>query len=326
METQTGYCILPVEGVLTEFQLPPRIHLHKSAGVQKYTKQQKSPGSPPANVPRKGVAWTDEEHAQFLKGLKHYGRGKWREISRDFCPTRNATQVASHAQKYHIRLEKGTSGKRRSRFTDIEEELSGEGEAAGPESSIARAQGLLGVQGVRPFYSPTGAFGRTVGYPVGKVSTPAVPLPSHLSHLPATRTSPTPGAVLLTVEPLDLTSSHRDSSRSPQSSGGMSPCDDCSVLRPTAEHNPFRIDTLLRHGYIYPTTHSEQNDIKLSDPSAFTPYSVRNTFNKFDFLLSAMQAAQTASSQRSGLGHCTNFLDFKGVSSELFVKANRAVS
>jgi SHAQKYF class myb-like DNA-binding protein len=33
-------------------------------------------------------------------GLKKYGRGDWRIISRNFMTSRTPTQVASHAQKY----------------------------------------------------------------------------------------------------------------------------------------------------------------------------------------------------------------------------------
>ena len=45
----------------------------------------------------------------FLLGLKKYGKGDWRNISRNFVQTRTPTQVASHAQKYFIRLNKKRS-------------------------------------------------------------------------------------------------------------------------------------------------------------------------------------------------------------------------
>lgn len=68
---------------------------------------------------RKGVPWTEEEHRQFLLGLKKYGKGDWRNISRNFVTTRTPTQVASHAQKYFIRQLSGGKDKRRSSIHDI---------------------------------------------------------------------------------------------------------------------------------------------------------------------------------------------------------------
>ncbi|MQL77109.1 hypothetical protein Taro_009498 [Colocasia esculenta] len=68
---------------------------------------------------KKGVPWTEEEHKRFLLGLKKYGKGDWRNISRNFVVTRTPTQVASHAQKYFIRLSSGGKDKRRSSIHDI---------------------------------------------------------------------------------------------------------------------------------------------------------------------------------------------------------------
>ncbi|XP_059626516.1 transcription factor DIVARICATA [Cornus florida] len=68
---------------------------------------------------KKGVPWTEEEHKLFLLGLKKYGKGDWRNISRNFVTSRTPTQVASHAQKYFIRQLSGGKDKRRASIHDI---------------------------------------------------------------------------------------------------------------------------------------------------------------------------------------------------------------
>lgn len=70
---------------------------------------------------RKGIPWTEEEHRLFLMGLAKFGKGDWRSISRNYVITRTPTQVASHAQKYFIRLNSMNKkvDKRRSSIHDI---------------------------------------------------------------------------------------------------------------------------------------------------------------------------------------------------------------
>jgi len=51
--------------------------------------------------------------------LDKYGKGDWRSISRNFVVTRTPTQVASHAQKYFIRLNSMNKDRRRSSIHDI---------------------------------------------------------------------------------------------------------------------------------------------------------------------------------------------------------------
>lgn len=55
----------------------------------------------------------------FLLGLAKFGKGDWRSISRNFVISRTPTQVASHAQKYFIRLNSINKDKRRSSIHDI---------------------------------------------------------------------------------------------------------------------------------------------------------------------------------------------------------------
>ncbi|KAK6148667.1 hypothetical protein DH2020_019579 [Rehmannia glutinosa] len=68
---------------------------------------------------RKGIPWTEEEHRLFLLGLDKFGKGDWRSISRNFVISRTPTQVASHAQKYFIRLNSINRDRRRSSIHDI---------------------------------------------------------------------------------------------------------------------------------------------------------------------------------------------------------------
>ncbi|CAH2054081.1 unnamed protein product [Thlaspi arvense] len=82
--------------------------------------RKRSYGARPSDHDRKkGVPWTEEEHRRFLLGLLKYGKGDWRNISRNFVVSKTPTQVASHAQKYYQRQLSGAKDKRRPSIHDI---------------------------------------------------------------------------------------------------------------------------------------------------------------------------------------------------------------
>ncbi|KAF2294114.1 hypothetical protein GH714_007619 [Hevea brasiliensis] len=68
---------------------------------------------------KKGTPWTEEEHRKFLIGLRRFGKGDWRSISRNVVVTRTPTQVASHAQKYFLRQNAVKKERKRSSIHDI---------------------------------------------------------------------------------------------------------------------------------------------------------------------------------------------------------------
>ncbi|XP_019192025.1 PREDICTED: protein REVEILLE 6 [Ipomoea nil] len=68
---------------------------------------------------KKGTSWTEDEHRSFLIGLEKLGKGDWRGISRTYVPSRTPTQVASHAQKYFIRISSNDKKKRRTSVFDV---------------------------------------------------------------------------------------------------------------------------------------------------------------------------------------------------------------
>ncbi|KAK7376161.1 hypothetical protein VNO78_35015 [Psophocarpus tetragonolobus] len=68
---------------------------------------------------KKRVTWTVEEQRLFLMGLARYGKGNWKDIARNVVTTKTPTQVASHAQKYFVRLNAPPTNKKRKSIHDL---------------------------------------------------------------------------------------------------------------------------------------------------------------------------------------------------------------
>ncbi|KAI4344052.1 hypothetical protein L6164_011326 [Bauhinia variegata] len=149
---------------------------------------------------RKGIPWTEEEHRLFLLGLDKFGKGDWRSISRNFVISRTPTQVASHAQKYFIRLNSMNRDRRRSSIHDITSVNNGD--MAGNQAPITGQHGTtnpsnaiaLGIgQSVKhrtqpPHMAPgLGMYATPMGHPVpappahmaSAVGTPVMLPPGH---------------------------------------------------------------------------------------------------------------------------------------------------
>ncbi|XP_074316491.1 transcription factor SRM1-like [Silene latifolia] len=134
---------------------------------------------------KKGIPWTEEEHRLFLLGLDKFGKGDWRSISRNYVITRTPTQVASHAQKYFIRLNSMNRDRRRSSIHDITS-VNGAGLAANqapitgqqnpaPTQAVGGAVAATGVNKHRA-QPGIGMYGTQIGHPVtGQTVPPLVP-------------------------------------------------------------------------------------------------------------------------------------------------------
>ena len=120
----------------------------------------------------------------FLDGLEKYGRGDWRNISRFAVRSRTPTQVASHAQKYFIRLNSMNRDRRRSSIHDITSinnaaqavpPITGQAPAAlgGPPGGMMKHPGMVGMYGGAPMGHPVAghmvpaAVGTPVMFPPG---------------------------------------------------------------------------------------------------------------------------------------------------------------
>ncbi|OWM90316.1 transcription factor MYBS1 [Punica granatum] len=144
---------------------------------------------------RKGIPWTEEEHRLFLLGLDKFGKGDWRSISRNFVISRTPTQVASHAQKYFIRLNSMNRDRRRSSIHDITSVNNGD--ISAPQAPITGQQSntnpsspaLVGPPPKhrnQPHMPGIGMYGTPVGLPVsapGHMASLMLP-PGHHPHHP----------------------------------------------------------------------------------------------------------------------------------------------
>lgn len=142
---------------------------------------------------KKSIFFLPWQSRLFLLGLEKYGKGDWRSISRNFVVTRTPTQVASHAQKYFIRLNSINKDRRRSSIHDITNvndvavppgTITGHtnGSSAGSSSKPSKqlSQSPAAPSGVGMYG------GTTIGQPVGghfisAIGTPVIP-PQHMAY------------------------------------------------------------------------------------------------------------------------------------------------
>ncbi|KAK3020061.1 hypothetical protein RJ639_002776, partial [Escallonia herrerae] len=153
-------------------------------------------GSKSEQERRKGIPWTEEEHRLFLLGLDKFGKGDWRSISRNYVISRTPTQVASHAQKYFIRLNSMNRDRRRTSIHDITSVNNGDvsshqapitGQQATTNPPNAAAIGQPMKHRSQPNMPGLGMYGAPMGHPVAAapghmasaVGTPVMLPPGH---------------------------------------------------------------------------------------------------------------------------------------------------
>eukprot|EP00250_Pteridium_aquilinum_P011751 c20284_g1_i1 orf=140-1018(-) len=141
---------------------------------------------------RKGIPWTEEEHRLFLLGLEKFGKGDWKSISRNFVITRNATQVASHAQKFFIRRNSMPKEKRRSSIHDITSANNGEPSQTGqapPAASFAADPNAH----LPPILPAGSVYGQPITAPmISAVGTPVPLIPQPVPYLARPHLAPQP--------------------------------------------------------------------------------------------------------------------------------------
>ena len=131
-----------------------------------------------------------------MLGLDKFGKGDWRSISRNYVISRTPTQVASHAQKYFIRLNSMNRDRRRSSIHDITSVNNGDvsahqspitGQQTAPTPPNPAALGPAMKQRGHQSMHGLGMYGAPVGHPVvaapghiaSAVGTPVMLPPGH---------------------------------------------------------------------------------------------------------------------------------------------------
>ncbi|KAH9289450.1 hypothetical protein KI387_033567 [Taxus chinensis] len=152
---------------------------------------------------RKGIAWTEDEHKLFLRGLEKFGKGDWRSISRNYVITRTPTQVASHAQKYFIRMNSMNKERRRSSIHDITSVDKGDtsiqqGPITGQTNGSTGSSGKSAKSSIQPALSTVGIYGPPIGHPIAGPGVSAVGTPVMLpsGHVPYVARGTLPGHVV----------------------------------------------------------------------------------------------------------------------------------